>query len=74
MKKKLSGTIVKVIDHATAKVVVLRYKKHPKYFKRFRVTKNYLVQTNPDQQLEIGQMVNIEETKPISKTKHWRIA
>lgn len=73
MKKKLSATIKKIIDERTIKVSVLSYKKHPKYLKRYRVTKNYLVHSDPESKKEIGESVLIEETKPISKNKHWRI-
>ena len=36
-----------------------------------RVTKLYL--HDPDQQCRIGDLVRIQETRPISKTKHWRL-
>ncbi len=74
MKKLLSGRIIKIIDDNTAKVSVLRYVRHPKYEKKYRITKNYLVHTEKNQKLEIGSKVTIQETKPISKNKNWRIA
>lgn len=42
--------------------------------KKYRITKNYLVHTEKNQKLEIGSKVTIQETKPISKNKNWRIA
>ena len=36
-----------------------------------RVTKLYL--HDPEQQCRVGDLVKIEETRPISKMKHWRL-
>lgn len=56
----------------TAIVVVERYVKHPTYGKYVRRRKRFVVH-NPENQYHIGDKVVIEETGPISKTKHFKI-
>ena len=75
-KKKLKGT---VISNKMAKTLVVRVekiKKHPKYRRRFKTHKNYKAHYDPsngDKELKIGDKVIIEETKPISKDKTWKV-
>lgn len=60
----------------TLVVRVETVKKHPKYKKRYRVHKNYKAHYDPPaggEKYEIGDKVIIEETKPISKDKHWKV-
>lgn len=66
------GTVTGTSMTNTVIVTVERMKKHPLYQKQFRVTKKYHVDTN-GQTLAIGDTVKIEETRPISKTKSWRV-
>lgn len=65
------GTVVKVIDDSTAKVEVHSYRQHKIYKKRFRITKNFLV--NTPNKLEEGEVVQIEQCRPVSKRKHWKL-
>jgi small subunit ribosomal protein S17 len=65
------GTVVKVIDDNTAKVEVHSYRQHKIYKKRYRITKRFLVDTS--QKLEVGQKVEIEQCRPVSKRKHWKL-
>lgn len=69
--KKFTG---KVIKNKMAKTVIVeteRYRIHPLYKKRMKIKKNYPVHdeigVNP------GDRVRFVETKPISKTKKWKI-
>jgi len=73
MKKTITGTIKKIIDQSTVKVNVLRFVRHPKYQKQFRVSKNFLVDSNKKSDLIVGQTIIIEEVRSISKRKSWRI-
>ena len=49
-------------------VSVTTYKIHPKYNKKFKVTKKFYAHDETNSCKE-GDTVNIKETKPISKTK-----
>ena len=71
-KKKLKGIIVSDKMEKTAVVKVQRVKLHPKYKKRYKISKKYKAD-NPKNRYKIGDRVIIEETKPLSKEKRWRI-
>lgn len=65
-----------VVSTKMAKTVVVRvdeYKNHPKYDKRYRVSKKFYAHTEDQTRFEEGQKVEIEETRPTSKTKRWKI-
>jgi small subunit ribosomal protein S17 len=70
--KVLSGVVVKAAMKDTATVEVERYVKHPKYKKYMRYAKKYLVH-DPGNTAQVGQKVQIRETRPISKRKHFVI-
>lgn len=70
--KQLKGTVVKVSSKDTVKVRVERYEAHPKYKKFRTLTKQYLVH-DPGNTTKEGETVFIEETRPISKNKHFKI-
>lgn len=70
----LRGTVVateKMQDTCT--VIVERYVKHPKYKKYQRRTKKYLVHDAGNKAV-LGDKVEIVETSPISKRKHFKLA
>lgn len=71
MKKHLTGVITSDKNTNTAIVDVVRFKVHPKYQKRIKVNKSYPVHNTLG--AKVGDRVRIEETRPISKTKHWQI-
>lgn len=71
-KKTRKGTVVSSKMTNTITVSVQRMKIHPLYHKRYRVTKKYHADTS-GKSYELGDVVTIEETRPISKTKHWRV-
>lgn len=66
--KKGIVTSTKMTD--TVVVSVDTYKIHPKYKKRFRVTKKFYAQDTGNTCNE-GEVVVIKESKPISKLKRW---
>jgi small subunit ribosomal protein S17 len=70
-KKRLIGTIISNKMQKTVVVQVERVKEHPKYKKRFRVHKKYKAHTETP--FEVGDRVVIEECRPISKEKKWRV-
>jgi len=66
----LKGIVVKAAMKDTATVLVERYVKHPKYKKYLRKSKKYLVH-DPGNTSQVGEKVEIRETRPISKRKHF---
>ena len=56
----------------TAVVAVEHIARHPKYLKEYTVTRR-LKAENPDNRYHTGDKVVIEETRPLSKEKRWRI-
>jgi small subunit ribosomal protein S17 len=72
MTKKLKGTVVSDKMEKTAVVLVERYVKHPKYKKYLRESKKYKVH-DPEKKYKVGDKVIIEECKPVSKEKHFKV-
>jgi len=71
-KKTLQGTVVSDKMQKTVVVEVERIKEHPKYKRRFKIHKNYKAH-DENGEFHIGDKVIIEETKPISKGKTWKV-
>ncbi|KPJ54913.1 30S ribosomal protein S17 [Parcubacteria bacterium DG_72] len=71
-KKQLKGTIISAKMQKTVVVRVERIKEHPKYKRRFKVHKNYKAHV-AEGDYKKGDTVLIEETKPISKDKRWKL-
>ena len=70
--KTLEGIVVSDKMQKTLVVKVERVKEHPKYKRRYKIHKNYKVH-NEKGDYKIGDRVVIEETRPISKDKKWRV-
>lgn len=68
-----SGTVVSNKMDKTITVSVERLIKHPLYGKYIKRTKKIHVH-DPENQCQEGDMVTIEETRPISKTKAWKLS
>jgi small subunit ribosomal protein S17 len=71
-KKQLQGIVVSDKMQKTVVVEVERIKEHPKYKRRFKVHKKYKAH-NEKGEFHVGDRVLIEECKPISKDKKWRV-
>ena len=69
--KHLLGIVKSDKNPKTAIVDLTNFKVHHKYLKRIKVNKSFAVQNDMD--AKVGNRVRIEETRPISKTKHWKI-
>ena len=72
MAKKLKGVIVSDKMDKTAVVLVNRYTKHPKYKKYLKISKKYKAH-NENNEYKKGDRVIIEECRPMSKDKHFKI-
>ena len=68
----LRGTVVSTKMTDTITVIVDRYVKHPKYKKFERLSKKFLVHDAGNTAKE-GQIVEIRETRPMSKRKHFEL-
>ncbi len=55
----------------SAVVRVDRRIQHPKYGKYYSVSKKYSIH-DPENTAKIGDLVEIEECRPISRNKRWR--
>lgn len=72
MKKTLDGVIVSLKMQKTAIVSISRKFPHPLYKKLIKRDKNIKVDV-ANFTPKVGDRVKIVETKPISKTKHFKI-
>lgn len=71
-KKQLQGTVVSVSNPKTAKVEVVRMWQHPVYLKRVQRSKSYACHVE-GMELAVGDAVTIEECRPMSKTKNFKV-
>ncbi|PIP29973.1 30S ribosomal protein S17 [Candidatus Jorgensenbacteria bacterium CG10_big_fil_rev_8_21_14_0_10_54_38] len=70
--RKLKGTIVSDTMNRTRVIEITRTKKHRRYERYFTVTKR-LKADDPKNEYKTGEAVVIEETRPLSKEKRWRV-
>lgn len=71
-KKVLKGVVVSDKMNKTVVVNVTRFVEHTKYGKRIKKSKKYKAH-DEDNSKKIGDVVLIEETKPMSKDKKFKI-
>jgi len=71
-RKQLTGTIVSTKMQNTVVVLVARKVAHKLYGKLIKVSKKIKADTN-GMELTVGDTVIIEQTKPISKEKFFRV-
>ena len=70
--RRLQGIVVSDKMNKTRVVAVTRLKKHPRYLKYYKVTKRFKAH-DENNEYKVGDKVIIEETRPLSKEKRWRI-
>ena len=71
-KKQRSGTVVSDKMDKTVVVQIERIVSHPLYGKSMRRRKRYKAHDETNV-CRLGDQVLIEETRPLSKQKHWRV-
>ena len=71
-KRKIIGTVVSDKMMKTRVVEVQRLKKHPKYLKYYTVTVKFKAH-DENNEYKTGDKVTIEETRPMSREKRWKI-
>lgn len=73
MKRTLTGTVTSDKMDKTVTVLVERKVKHPLLGKIIRVSKKYHAHDETNE-FHTGDVVTIEECRPLAKTKAWRVA
>jgi len=71
-RRTLTGTVVSDTMAKTVVVRVDRTKIHPRYHKRYTASTKFKAHDEQNA-YHVGDRVLIEETRPISKDKRWRV-
>ena len=71
-KRRLKGIVTSDKMERTVVVTVTDRKKHPKYHKYFQQSSKFKAH-DEENKYKTGDEVIIEETRPISKDKHWKV-
>ncbi len=71
-RKIREGTVVSVAMEKTAVVSVVERVRHPRYAKTVQRTKRVHAHDETND-LRVGDRVRLAETRPLSKTKRWRV-
>lgn len=71
-KHRLIGEVVSDKMRKTIVVEVRKLKVHPKLKRRYKIHKRYKVHDEKGE-CKVGERVVIEECRPISKEKNWRL-
>jgi small subunit ribosomal protein S17 len=72
MRKIRVGSVVGTRMDRTAVVEMVWKQRHRVYRKQMRRVARFYIH-DPENQCQVGDTVRIQETRPISKTKHWRL-
>ena len=71
-QRTLTGTVVSAKMDKTAAVVIERLERHPVYGKYIRRSTKFLAHDENNECRE-GDIVQIQQCRPLSKTKTWRL-
>jgi small subunit ribosomal protein S17 len=71
-RRVLVGTVVSASADKTISVLVDGYRKHRLYGKRVKQTKKFAAHDEANT-AQVGDVVKIVETRPLSKTKRFRL-
>lgn len=72
-RKSEVGVVVSNAMDKTIVVAIEKLRPHPLYGRRMKRTKKYKVH-DEENTARVGDRVRIMETRPLSKTKRWRLA
>lgn len=72
MKKRLEGTVVSDRMEKSRVAEVVRLRRHPLYQKEMKIRKRYKFH-DPGNESRTGDLVAIEECRPLSREKRWRL-
>ena len=71
-RKVRTGVVTSISGEKTVTVTISKRKPHPKYGKMMTTTKK-LHAHDEEQVCGLGDTVKVMETRPLSKTKRWRV-
>ncbi len=71
-RKRVVGVVVSDKMDKTVVVKVERFVQHPRFKKYIRRSKKYYAHDEKNE-CRVGDTVEIEETRPLSKLKRWRV-
>jgi small subunit ribosomal protein S17 len=71
-KRKIIGVVTSDKMNKTRVVAVSSLKKHPKYLKYYKVTTKFKAH-DENNEYKTGEKVTIEESRPLSREKRWKI-
>ena len=72
IKRKFKGIVVSDKMNKTIVVKVERIKIHPRYKKRYKVSRKYKVHDEKEK-FKAGDKIIFVECRPLSKDKRWRV-
>lgn len=72
VRKEYTGKVVSIKEDKTIKVLITTYRKHPLYGKRVEYSKKFTTHDETND-AKLGDVVLITETRPLSKTKRFRL-
>ncbi|HLD73457.1 MAG TPA: 30S ribosomal protein S17 [Bdellovibrionota bacterium] len=72
VKKVLTGIVIADKTHQTIKVKIRRREKHP-FYGKYMVRVTELAVHDKKNEAHMGDLVNIVESRPISRTKRWQL-
>ncbi len=73
LKKELEGLVLSNKMAKSIVVAVVSNKKHPQYGKYVQRTTKYVAH-DENNECQIGDRVVIKESRPLSKSKRWRLS
>ncbi len=71
-KREITGTVIKRAGDKSATVLVERKVLHPRYHKTVKRFKKYIIHDEANT-LNVGDIVNAIECRPLSKSKSFRL-
>lgn len=71
-RRRIQGVVFSNKNDKTIGVMLSGYKKHSKYLKRVQFRSKYYAD-DPKNEAKVGDVVTIEECRPISKTKRFKL-
>jgi small subunit ribosomal protein S17 len=69
---KKKGKVIRDKMDKTIVVSVVSFETHPKYKKKYKVTKRYKAH-DPENKFKVGEIVEIISCRPISKEKKFKV-
>ena len=72
MARRMIGTVVSDVQDKTVVVKTVRRLTHPIYRKQYTVSTKYQAH-DEENKAKLGDKVSISETRPVSKTKTWKL-